>query len=288
MVAKKVELLAIVGPTASGKTSLAIATAKEFNGEIICVDSRTVYKGLDIGTAKPTKKQQSEVVHWGLDLVDPTETYNAAQFKKYANAAIKDIQGRGKLPILVGGTGLYMDGVLYNFSFAKPNHELREKLSIKSVEELQAMIVKEGITMPSNSQNKLHLISAIERKDKPLTRKKLRKGAVIVGLNPDRVALRRIVKRRADQMLDSGVLGEVKRAAHNFGWDAPGMAGGVYSAMRPVVEGTLSEPEGLKNCVTSDMRLAKRQMTWLKRNPDINWFEDSRPAKRWLSDRLSG
>ena len=91
MVAKKVELVAIVGPTASGKTSLAIAIAKEFNGEIIAVDSRTIYKGLDIGTAKPTKEQQEEVKHWGLDIVEPNETYSAAQFKTFANAAINDI-----------------------------------------------------------------------------------------------------------------------------------------------------------------------------------------------------
>lgn len=288
MVAKKIELVAIVGPTASGKTSLAIAIAKQFNGEIIAVDSRTIYKGLDIGTAKPTKEQQAEVKHWGLDVVDPSETYSAAEFKKYAKAAIKDIKGRGKLPILVGGTGLYMDGVLYNFSFAEPDHKLRAELGEKTIEQLQAMIIKAGYEMPTNSQNKIHLISALERKGEPVKRKKLMKGAVIVGLKPDRVALKRIIKTRAKQMIDDGVMGEVKRAANNYGWDAPGMTGGIYKSMRPVIEGTLSEEQGLKDYVTSDMQLAKRQMTWLKRNPDIEWFIDSRPPKKWLTDRLSG
>jgi tRNA dimethylallyltransferase len=287
MVAKKIELVAIVGPTASGKTSLAIAIAKEFNGEIIAVDSRTIYKGLDIGTAKPTKTQQAEVKHWGLDIVDPTEAYSAAQFKKYAKAAIKDIVSRGKLPIMVGGTGLYMDGVLYNFSFAEPDNALREELGAKTVEELQAMIVAQGIPMPINKQNKIHLVTALERKGEPVKRKKLRKGATIVGLNPDRQALKRIVTTRATQMIEDGVLGEIKRASNNYGWDAPGMTAGIYKVMKPVIEGTMTENEGLKKVVSSDMQLAKRQMTWLKRNPDIEWFIDSRPAKKWLTDRLS-
>lgn len=288
MVAKKVELVAIVGPTASGKTSLAIDIAKAFNGEIIAVDSRTVYKGLDIGTAKPSKEQQAAVKHWGLDLVEPNETYSAAQFKKYAKAAIKDIAGRGKLPIMVGGTGLYMDGVLYNFSFAEPDHKLRAELAQKTVEQLQTMIAEAGYEMPTNKQNKIHLISALERKGKPVQRKKLMKGAIVVGLNPDRVALKRIVAARAQQMLDDGVMGEIKRAAYNYGWDAPGLTGGIYKSMRPAIAGNVSEKEALKQYVASDMQLAKRQMTWLKRNPDIEWFIDSRPAKKWLTDRLSG
>lgn len=288
MVAKKIELVAIVGPTASGKTSLAIAIAKEFNGEIIAVDSRTIYKGLDIGTAKPTKEQQAEVKHWGLDIVEPNESYSAAQFKDYANAAIKDISARGKLPILVGGTGLYMDGVLYNFSFAEPDHELRAELGEKSIDELQAMITKQKIPMPTNSQNKLHLITALERKGKPTEREKLRKGAIIVGLNPDRVNLRKIVKSRIESMMKQGVREELTASAKKYGWQCEAYKAGIYKLLIPVINNGYPLEPALKEAAMSDMRLAKRQMTWLKRNPDIEWFEDSRPAKRWLSDRLSG
>src|SRR5476651_2207339 len=116
--AQRPELIAIVGPTASGKSGLAMRLAKEFNGEIVCADSRTVYKGMDIGTAKPTKADQAAVPHWGLDLVKPGRVYNAGKFKKYAQATIADIQDRAKLPILVGGTGLYIDGVLYDYGFS--------------------------------------------------------------------------------------------------------------------------------------------------------------------------
>lgn len=288
MVAKKIELVAIVGPTASGKTSLAIDIAKAFNGEIIAVDSRTVYKGLDIGTAKPTKEQQSEVKHWGLDIIEPNQTYSAAQFKDYANDAIKDIIKRGKLPILVGGTGLYMDGVLYNFSFAEPNHELRAELAEKSVIELQVMITEQKIPMPTNKQNKIHLITALERKGKPSEREKLRKGAVIIGLNPDRTNLRRIVKTRIDTMMKQGVREELETSAKQYGWQCEAYKAGIYKTLIPVINNGFSLEQALKDAVTSDMRLAKRQMTWLKRNPDIEWFVDSRPAKHWLSDRLSG
>ncbi len=288
MVAKKIELVAIVGPTASGKTSLAIDIAKAFNGEIIAVDSRTVYKGLDIGTAKPTKEQQAEVKHWGLDIVEPNQTYSAAQFKAYANEAIKDITKRGKLPILVGGTGLYMDGVLYNFSFAEPDHALRKELGEKTIEELQTMITKQKIPMPTNSLNKLHLITALERKGKPTEREKLRKGAIIVGLNPDRVNLRRIVKSRIAAMVKDGVQEELTVSAKKYGWQSEAYKAGIYKVLIPVINNGYSLDEALKEAAMSDMRLAKRQMTWLKRNPDIKWFVDSRPAKTWLSDRLSG
>src|ERR1700681_366809 len=116
---KKPELLVIVGPTASGKSDLALRIAKKFNGEIIAADSRTIYKRMDIGTAKPSHKDQKLVVHWGLDLIEPGESFSAAQFKDYAEAKIAEIRSRGKLPILVGGTGLYIDSILFNFSFIK-------------------------------------------------------------------------------------------------------------------------------------------------------------------------
>ena len=111
------KLLAIVGPTASGKSAWALDVASKYEGEIICADSRTIYSGMDIGTAKPSNKEQARVPHWGLDLVEPGQRYNVHQFKTYAEAKIKNIQGRGKLPILAGGTGLYIDAVLFDYKF---------------------------------------------------------------------------------------------------------------------------------------------------------------------------
>jgi tRNA dimethylallyltransferase len=286
MVAKSIEIIAIVGPTASGKTALAMSVARAFNGEIIAVDSRTIYKGLNVGTAKPTAEQQSEIKHWAIDIVEPSEKYSAAQFKQYANKAITSIRANGKLPIMVGGTGLYMDGVLYDFSFTEPNHKLREELQTKSVDELKQQIRTLGLPMPHNNQNKLHLITAIERNGVATERKKLRKGVLLVGISPDRTELRRIVTVRAKQMLENGVLEEAKQASSAYGWDAPGLQGGIYTILKQYIDGDITEEECLKNYITSDMRLAKRQMTWLKRNTDIQWFTDIKTAEAWIQKTL--
>jgi tRNA dimethylallyltransferase len=286
MATSAINLIAIVGPTASGKTALAMSIAEALDGEIICVDSRTIYKGLDIGTAKPTKQQQKEIRHWGLDIVEPNEPYNAAHFKTYATGAIAEITSRNKLPIMVGGTGLYMDGVLYDFSFAEPNYELRKELGEKSLEQLQNMIIEQNIPMPTNKQNKLHLITAIERKGKTSERKELRKGVLLVGLTPDRAQLRKNITSRAKQMIAEGVLDEIRQASDKYGWDAPGLQGGIYKSMHPYIEGDVSKDECIKNYITSDMHLAKRQMTWLKRNNDITWFSDKRASEAWILDTL--
>lgn len=119
-VAHSAPLIVICGPTASGKTALAIKLARQYGGEIICADSRTIYKGMDIGTAKPTASEQALVPHWGIDIVEPGDTYSVAQFKEYALAKIREIRGRGNIPFLVGGTGLYIDAVVLDYTFGPP------------------------------------------------------------------------------------------------------------------------------------------------------------------------
>ena len=131
----KLPLVVITGPTASGKTSLAIRLAKQYNGEIVCADSRTIYRDMDVGTAKPTRAEQEAVPHWGLDLVRPGEMFSVAQFKEYALQKISEIRSRGRLPFLVGGTGLYIDAVLFDFQFGGPpspifRSELEKKTSV--------------------------------------------------------------------------------------------------------------------------------------------------------------
>ncbi len=159
------KLLVIVGPTASGKSELALNIAKKYNGEIIAADSRTVYRDMNIGTAKPSLDDQKALLHWGLDLVNPGQRFTAADFKQYAEAKIVDIQKRGKLPLLVGGTGLYIDSVLFDFGFlADFDPKLRKELEQLSVQDLQKIIKQRGYTMPTNYQNKRYLIRVIETK----------------------------------------------------------------------------------------------------------------------------
>ena len=159
----KPPLIVITGPTASGKSALAMDIAKKYGGEIICADSRTVYKGMDIGTAKPTEQDQREVPHHLLDVVEPNQPFSAAEFKERANQAICDISARGKLPMLVGGTGLYIDAVLFDYHFGLPaDPNRRSDLQAMSVEQLQHVCLEQGIHLPINVRNKRHLVRAIE------------------------------------------------------------------------------------------------------------------------------
>ncbi len=269
-------LVVITGPTASGKSALAMHMAKKYNGELICADSRTVYKGMDIGTAKPTKKDQTEVRHHLLDLVEPDQHFSAAQFKGLANKAIDDITARGKLPIMVGGTGLYVDAVIFDYTFGEPaDPKRRAALQDRSIEELQQMCLDAAIPLPVNDQNKRHLVRAIELGGLVQQKKRLRSNTVVVALTTDRVNLRSKVTLRAQAMVKQGIIKEVAALAKKYGWGTEAMTGNIYRIFRPVVEQTLSVEEAIEQFVTSDMQLAKRQVTWLKRNPYIIWGDAS-------------
>lgn len=283
MVAKGLNLIAIVGPTASGKTGLSIEIAKKYNGEIIAADSRTVYKGLDIGTAKPSVAEQQGVPHWGLDLVGPGEKFSVADFKNYADTKIAEILKRYKLPMLVGGTGLYIDAVLYDFSLAPPNAGMRDELEDLGIIELQQLIRSKGYELPHNVQNKRHLVRVLERGGAEVDKKQLDPGVIIIGLDPPRDVLLERIKIRAKAMLEAGVMDEVKWAFDNYPPDSEALTGGIYRIFRDVVWGNLPQNVAVEKFVYSDMHLAKRQMTWFKRNKDINWFVNVEDAMEWIN-----
>lgn len=276
-------VLAVVGPTASGKSGLAMKIAKTWGGEIICADSRTIYKGLDIGTAKPSLYDTGQVPHWGLDLVGPGQSYTAADFQAYAQKCIEDIHTRKKLPILVGGSGLYIDGVLYGYTFSAPNPEIRNSLQNCSVEDLQQKIIDAGLSIPQNARNKRYLISAIERgKSKP-GKQGLMSGCTVVGLDPPKDLLKQRIEQRLDEMLRAGVEQEIDWAQRHYGWDAQALNGGVYKAFRPFFEGSISRDDVVNAAVQSDMALAKKQRTWFRRHAaDVVWFESAEDAFDWL------
>ena len=270
-----VKLLAIVGPTASGKTALAIDMASRYDGEIICADSRTIYKGMDIGTAKPTPEERALVPHWGLDLVEPGVLFSAADFKRYAQDAIADIRSRGKLPIMVGGTGLYVDSVLYDFTFApKADMTQRQILGAMTVDELQGYCRLNNIPLPNNPLNKRHLVRAIERHDGSDVKKStLREDAWIVGIATDMKTLRTRIAHRSEQLFAHGVEQEATMLGKKYGWDSEAMTGNIYPLINLHLAGRLSIEEVKERFITADYRLAKRQMTWLRRNPDIMWCD---------------
>ena len=265
-------LLVIVGPTASGKSALAMQIARDFNGEIICSDSRTIYKGMDIGTAKPSAHDQQEVPHWGLDLVEPGEVFTVADFKKYALKKIAEIRSRGHLPMMVGGSGLYIDGVIFDYQFAKSQPKVREMLESMSIEQLIEHCNNNNVTLPKNHQNKRYVIRAIERKnDTPTGSTQLIDNTVVVGIATNKAELHSRIERRADELFAMGMVEEAIEIGQKYGWKSEAMTGNIYRLVRRYYDGEVNIDE-LKNLsVIADRQLAKKQLTWFKRNPYIVW-----------------
>ena len=265
-------LVVIVGPTASGKSALAIELALQHNGEIICADSRTVYKGMDIGTAKPSKEDQYKVRHHLLDVVEPNQPFSAAQFKAAAIIAIKDISNRGNIPFLVGGTGLYIDALLFDYSFGGPTDaKKRAELQQLSTDELIKICREKNIETPPNTQNRRHLIRAIEIEGQKKTDMAMRENTLLVGLSVPREVLQTYIIRRTEEMFKHDIINEVNNIAQKYGWESEAMTGSAYRILRPLAEGRDNLAHAFELLVRSDMALAKRQMTWFRRNPFIEW-----------------
>lgn len=272
-------LIAIIGQTASGKSALAMHLAKRFGGEIIAADSRTVYRGLDVGTAKPTGEEREEVPHHLIDVVSPDEPFTVADFQRLANAAIEDILSRGKVPFLVGGSGLYVDSVIYNFSFRQPaDRATRERLQALSTAELQALLEERGIVLPENRDNPRHLIRALETGGEVPQRSKLRPRTLVIGLAKDREELESNIRSRVDRMVAEGFVDEVKRLSERYGWDVPALQAPGYKAFRMYLAGQASLEEAKQQFIQYDMQFSKRQKTWFKRNPDVNWISNEAAA----------
>ena len=280
----RLPLIVIVGPTASGKTSLAIQLAKKYRGEIICADSRTVYRGMNIGTAKPSLEEQQEVSHWGLDLVDPGDSFSVSQFKGYTRQKIKEIRSRGNIPFLVGGTGLYIDSVIFDFQFgAKYSKEKRANLQEMTISELQQYCVNHDVALPENSKNKRYLIRAIERAGKkssglevPLS------NTIVVGITTGKQLLRQRITDRAKKMFKDGVVEETIGLANNAGWCNEAMTGNVYPIIKKLIEKEIDEDQAIRKFIVSDVNLVKRQLTWFRRNPFIEWG-DIHSCEQYLS-----
>lgn len=281
-------LVVIVGPTASGKTALAIEAARQFGGEIICADSRTVYKHMNVGTAKPSLEERSLVSHWGLDIVEPGQSFSAADFKAYAQTKIQEIRSRGHIPFLVGGSGLYIDSVLFDYKFGPAaDPERRIELESQNLEELQEYCVKNNIKLPENHNNKRYVIRAIEQKNINTKRKTQPiSSSIIVGIATNRDNLRVRIQRRTEQLFDDGVVDEATLLSKKYGWDSEAMTGNIYPILHDYLEGRLSLNEAKEKNTTQDWRLAKRQLTWFSRNSFIQWM-DRDEAKSYLFDLLA-
>jgi tRNA dimethylallyltransferase len=287
-VGKEPPLVVIAGPTASGKTALAIDLAKQFCGEIICADSRTIYKYMDIGTAKPTLDEREQVPHWGLDLVEPGERFTAADFKTYALNKIIEIRSRGHVPFLVGGTGLYINAVVFDYEFGlQGDEQKRRKLEALTIDQLHEYCEKDNVRLPENKYNKRYVIRAIEKENTTERRRPSPlKNTIVVGIATDKETLRSRIAARAEQLFNNGVVEEATLLGKKYGWNNEAMTGNVYPLVHTYLENNLTYDEMKEKFTTLDWRLAKRQITWLRRNPYIYWGNVSE-VRNYVAQRLA-
>jgi tRNA dimethylallyltransferase len=279
-ISEKPQILVIVGETGSGKSNLAMKIAKKFNGEIISADSWIVYRGFDIGTAKPSPQEQNQLKHHLIDVAQPEAGFSAPLFKAQAEAAIQDIRSRGKLPVVVGGTGLYIDSFLFDYGFLPPSsEEERQRLNYLKLPELIEEAKSSKIDLTDvDLRNKRRIIRAMEAKGQKPTRKPLRKEALVVGIAPIREELRQNIERRVNTMLAKGLEKEVKQLAGRYGWDIEPMKGIGYQQWRNYFEGAQSLEQTKSRIISSSLNLAKKQRTWFRRNRHIVWFDSAGKA----------
>ncbi len=267
-------LLVIVGETASGKSDLAVRLAQDLNGEIICADSCTVRKKMDIGSAKPTMLDRSVVVHHLLDIIEPDQDFTAAIFKRLAEKKIHQIIAQNKLPILVGGTGLYIDSIIFNYSFLPPGDDrTRLELEAMSATELLKKINELNLNLGSvDIRNKRRLIRLIETDGVMPQKHPLRESTTIIGLKIDRDELNMRIENRVDKMLKAGLAQEVHDLVNTYGWNAEGLKDVGYAQWRQYFLGQESVEVVRTKIISATRNLAKRQRTWFKRNKSIHWF----------------
>jgi len=283
-------LLVICGPTGVGKTQAAVHLAARVAIEVVSADSRQVYRGMEAATGKPTAAERAAVPHHLLDLIEPSERYHAARFRREALACIDAIRGRGKLPVVVGGTGLYIRALLRGLDPAPPaDPALRSRLHAMAADAGVPALHARLASLDREAAARLHpndrvrIIRAIEKYELGGGRPSADAGwrsavppwrLLLIGLGQQRSALNRRLEDRAHEMLSGGMMDEVRRlleAGHDE--TAPGMAGIGYRQFLDVLRGRLTESQALALMVRDTRRYAKRQMTWFTREPGIRWLD---------------
>ena len=281
-------LIVVCGPTAVGKTAAALVLAEQLGGEIVAADSRTIYRGMDIGTAKPTPEARARIPHHCLDLADPDETVTLAMYRQIADDAIADIRRRGRVPVLVGGTGLYIRAVVDGFAIpaVAPDPALRSRLegeetqapgtlhaSLQRVDPLAA-----GRIHPRNVRRLIRAlevfahtgqaISTLQRKSDAVGR------AVQIGLTMDRGALYRRIDVRVEEQLHLGLVAEVQRLlARGYDPDLPAMQGLGYKEIVSFLHGEVDLSEAARQLRRNTRRFAKRQYTWFRKDSRVRWLD---------------
>ncbi len=280
---KNNKVIAIVGATASGKTAYAVELAQKIDGEIISADSRYVYKGLDIGTAKPSIDERKGIPHYMIDIVEPDFNYSAGLYAKQAKECIKDVLSRGKTPIVAGGTGLYIRVLLENYDLPniEPDYKLRDELAKLSFDELYDILYgldKESAeSVERNDKKKLiRYIEVVKLTGLPLSKARGKKDEdefdiEWIGLNFPREELYERINKRVDLMIDEGLIDETKNLLSKYG-RIPNIVDTIgYREIIAYLDGDISLERAKELLKQNTRNYAKRQLTWFRKNENIKW-----------------
>ena len=255
---RELPLVAIMGQTASGKTALAVELAHELGGEIICADSRTIFRGMNIGTAKPGARETVLAPHFGLDLVDPGERFTVYDFKRYATEKIAEIRTRGHVPFLVGGSGLWIYAVIFDYRFDEK-------------------------TTTIHSANLRHSGEKSRKNNE-----KLIENTIAVGLEISQKNVFNNIHARLEKMFRDGLIDETRALLERYGDDCPQLQRNSYGEIRRFLHGEIDEKTMRENCETRDRQLAKKQRTWFRQKREQIFWSDAGAVENCIRDALAG
>ena len=290
------KIVVILGPTASGKTDLSIKLAKKYNGEVISADSRQVYKGMDIGSGKITKKEMAGIPHYLLDVANPKRRFTVAQYQKLALKAIKNIQRKNKLPILVGGTGFYIQSVVDGTVIpeVKPNWELRKKLGKIALPELVKRLanldpVRARVIDQNNPRRVIRAleIALVTGKAVPQPSFKGQFDTLQIGIKKSPEELKKLInKRLLKRLKTNAMINEVKKLHKNLSWKRLEEFGLEYRFVAQYLQNKITKEEMISSIQIESEHFAKRQMTWFKRDKKIHWIKNFQEAEKLAKDFL--
>lgn len=302
----KPKVIVICGPTASGKTALSIELAKKINGEIVSCDSMQIYKDMDIGTAKPTIEEMQGIKHYMLDFVSPDERYSVADYKKQAKQAIREIIEKGKVPIVVGGTGLYVDSLIYEIEYQNIefDEKYRKQLEERSEKEGLEVLYNEAknidpeaiIKISPNDKKRILRILEIYNatgKNKTEQEKESRKNEVefdykVYAISWDREKLYDRINQRVDIMIDQGLIEEVQKIYSKYNKFPTAMQGLGYKEVLEYLEGKCNKQEMIDKIKQETRRYAKRQLTWFRKNKQTIWLDGQEKIQNNIEIILEG
>ena len=288
---EKQKVIVICGPTASGKTALSIELAKKIDGEIVSCDSMQIYKEMDIGTAKPTLEEMQGIKHYMIGIISPNERYSVADYKKDAKKAIREILNKGKVPIVVGGTGLYIDSLIYeieyqDIEFDKEYREhLEKEVKEKGLEELynEAKEIDPQAIEKISKNDKKRILRILEiyhatgenktEQERKSRQKEVEYDYKVYALNMDREKLYDRINKRVDKMIEEGLIQEVEKIYKKYNDFPTAMQGLGYKEVVEYLEGKLTKEEMIEKIKQETRRYAKRQLTWFRKNKQTIWLD---------------